>query len=636
MIVRFEGGADHRSEVARQALEEVGRKLGRPLRPLRTLGTGGVVAEVAGEGSAREAAAELAARPEVTYAEPDLLLHPLAVPDDSRYGEQWSLFEPAAGLNLPAAWEAARGEGATVAVLDTGYLPHPDLPGLLPGYDMVSSVPVANDGDGRDADPRDPGDRAGAGECRDGLPAADRPSTWHGTRVAGIVAAAAGNARGVAGVAPQARILPVRVLGKCGGYVSDVADGILWAASLPVPGAPANPTPARVLTLGLGAPGSCSATVQAAIERARAAGATVVAAAGNGATDADFTPASCGGTLTVAAVDRRGGRAPYSNHGAAVDLAAPGGDLRGGAADGVLSLAGAGADAPAGAAYGFSQGTSMAAAHVAGAAALLYGLKPQISPDEVERILTGAARPFPEDCDGCSAGLADAAAAVAAVSGGGRRDGGTLANKAQRAGLEGGAGAEIVFALSVPARATRLTVRQSGGSGDADLYLRYGAPPTAEEWDHRPDLRGNEESVTLQPVRPGAWYVMVRGAAPFSGVSLAVSWEEPPPPPAACPVEASAYKGSLTDPGDYRQEPWGSHYYSARGGVHKGALSGPRGANFDLLLYKWSGGSWREVARSAGGGPDETVAYGGTAGYYSWRVLSVQEGGSYLFCLTRP
>lgn len=638
VIVKFRDRVDHRSPVATRALEEVSARLGRTLRPLRTLGTGAVVAEITGTGSTQEAAAELAARPDVEYAEPDALLQPLFTPDDTRYYEQWHYFEPTGGMNLPTAWDTARGSGAKVAVLDTGYRPHPDLlPQILPGYDMVSSTLVGNDGGGRDADATDPGDWSSAGECGSG--SGSTRSSWHGTHVAGTVAAVTGNASGVAGVAPGAKIVPVRVLGKCGGYTSDISDGILWAAGVAVPGAPANANPAKVLNLSLGGYGSCSATTQAAIDKARTAGATVVVAAGNSSADAgSFTPASCRGAVTVAATDRRGARAPYSNYGTVVDLAAPGGNMNAGTADGILSLLNSGTSTPGTNTYAFYQGTSMASPHVAGLAALLLGAKPELTPDQVEQALKGTARAFPGTCSGCGTGIANAAAAVASVTGGGRTDGGTLANNVARTGLSGPAGAEIVFTIPVPTTAAKLTVRQSGGTGDADLYLRFGSAPTTTAFDYRPVQPGNEESVTVQPVQGGTWHAMVRGAASFSGVTLTASWEEAvvQPPPTTCATGSSAYNGTLSATGTYAYEPWGNYYYSGRSGTHAGVLSGPSNANFDLFLYKWLNSRWTEVARSAGGTSGERISYSGTAGYYLWKVSSASGGGNYLFCLAKP
>ncbi len=364
---------------------------------------------------------------DIEYIEEDRILKPMAVPSDPRYSSQWHYFESTGGMNLPAAWDQSTGEGVVVAVLDTGYRPHVDLVNnLVAGYDMISDDFVGNDGNGRDSDARDPGDAVAAGECGGGQPTQAQGSSWHGTHVAGTVAAEANNGEGVVGVAYNARVQPVRVLGKCGGYTSDIADGMIWAAGGSVSGVPANATPAQVLNLSLGGGGSCDRTTQDAIDIARSLGATVVVAAGNSNDDASgYSPASCNGVITVAAINRNGGRAYYSNYGSSVEIAAPGGDVRGGSSNGILSTLNSGSDAPAGDSYAWYQGTSMAAPHVAGLVALLYSADPAIGPDQVLSVLQSTARSFPASCSGCGAGITDAAAAVNNVLGGDNSGGGT-------------------------------------------------------------------------------------------------------------------------------------------------------------------------------------------------------------------
>jgi serine protease len=362
-----------------------------------------------------------ASDPDVEYAEPDRILQPQFTPNDIQYGQQWHYFEPAGGLNLPPAWDKATGSGVVVAVLDTGYRPHADLAAnVLPGYDLIADTFVANDGTARDSDARDPGDAVTAGACGGGQPAQDQSSSWHGTHVAGTIAALSNNGSGVAGVAFGARVVPVRVLGKCGGYTSDIASGIVWASGGAVTGLPANPNPARVLNLSLGGSGACDTTSQNAINAARSRGAVVVVSAGNSNADASgFSPASCNGVITVAAVNRGGGRAYYSNFGARVTVAAPGGDMRSSAANGILSTLNAGRTAPGVDSYAWYQGTSMAAPHVAGVAALMLSRNPALTPDDVAARLRSSARPFPAACTGCGAGIVDASAAIDAAGGNG-------------------------------------------------------------------------------------------------------------------------------------------------------------------------------------------------------------------------
>lgn len=362
---------------------------------------------------------------DVEYVEPDRLMRPMFTPNDSLYGSQWHYFEATAGLRAPTAWDSSTGSGVVVAVIDTGYRPHADLVGnLVAGYDMIVDTAVSNDGNGRDNDALDPGDWVAAGECGTGSSA--QGSSWHGTHVAGTIAALTNNASGVAGVAFGAKVQPVRVLGKCGGYTSDIAAAITWASGGSVSGVPANATPARVINMSLGGGGACDTTTQTAINGARSRNTVVVVAAGNSnANAANYSPASCTGVVTVAAVNRSGGRSYYSNYGSVVDVAAPGGDMRSNSADGILSTLNSGSSTPGADNYAYYQGTSMATPHVAAVAALVIAKNPALTPDQVESLLKSTARAFPATCSQCGTGIVDATAAVAAAAGGGGGGGGT-------------------------------------------------------------------------------------------------------------------------------------------------------------------------------------------------------------------
>jgi serine protease len=332
--------------------------------------------------------------------------------EDTFYQSQWHYFEEEGGINLPSAWETTVGTSqVTVAVIDTGVLPHSELKEkLLPGADVISEVSMANDGDGRDQDARDSGDWVEAGDpCYSGR---EVSSTWHGTHVAGTIGAETANGVGVAGVAWGVRILPIRALGKCGGYVSDIADGIRWAAGGSVQGLGVNPHKADVINLSLGARGSCGPTMQAAIDFAVSQGAVVVVAAGNSYSNMDTTsyvPASCRNVITVGAGNRFAGRSYYSNYGSAVDVMAPGGDYNGT----VFSTSNDGRRAPANDSYKGMMGTSMAAPHVAGVVALIKSIKPELFPPQIEDILKRTTKFF--NCyqeDGCGSGLINAFAAL--------------------------------------------------------------------------------------------------------------------------------------------------------------------------------------------------------------------------------
>jgi serine protease len=347
------------------------------------------------------------------------------VPNDTRYGDQWHYFnngaapgESPGGIGLPGAWQQGTGAvSATVGILDTGILPnHPDIVGsgnILPGFDMISDPFIANDGGGRDNDPTDPGDAIQAGECGPGSPPVDFDDSWHGTHVGGTVGAGnTNNNDGVAGVNWSVGVIPVRVLGKCGGTTADINDGIRWAAGLPVPGVPDNQNPARVISMSLGAAGlpcSLSPSTQSAINDAVGAGSIVVVAAGNEAGDAaNAMPASCNGVVTVAASEARGRLATrYSNFGATIEIMAPGGDGQrddnnDGNPDGVLSMVQGG--------YAFYNGTSMATPHVSGVLALWISQTPNISNDSLLTELYARALPrTATECPSpCGAGLLQA------------------------------------------------------------------------------------------------------------------------------------------------------------------------------------------------------------------------------------
>ena len=212
----------------------------------------------------------LANHPDILSVEEDVMMQHMASPNDPRYTDQWHYYEAIGDINAEQVWNTHTGAGTVVAVIDTGYVYHSDLDAnIIPGYDFISDVSVANDGDGRDADASDPGDWTGFFECGASF---GRNSSWHGTHVAGTVAAQSNNNSGVAGVAYNAKVMPVRVLGKCGGLLSDITDAIVWASGGSVPGVPNTTTPADVINMSLGGSGACDATYQAAIDTAVANG----------------------------------------------------------------------------------------------------------------------------------------------------------------------------------------------------------------------------------------------------------------------------------------------------------------------------------------------------------------------------
>ena len=334
----------------------------------------------------------LSAAPQVTTA-----VEPLpGAPNDSRWGQQWNLAaNPGVGLGVREAWRYGRGKGTVLAVVDSGIIAHPEFEGrILPGYDFVSSARYANDGDGRDADPSDPGDwvskeEVDSGEFNEDCP--ESPSDWHGTHVAGIALAAANNGVGIAGIAPLAKLLPVRVIGKCGGTDRDLIDGIRWAAGLEVSGAPINENPADVINLSLGGEQPCSGSLQSAVDEITALGVMIVASVGNEAKDASlYSPANCFGTATVGALTVSGTLATYSNFGNFVDLSAPGGDT----GLTIISTVDRGTTTPVGAGYASYGGTSMAAPHLSGVLLIARGYDPLTPSDALYEVLFSNLAPF--------------------------------------------------------------------------------------------------------------------------------------------------------------------------------------------------------------------------------------------------
>ena len=321
-------------------------------------------------------------------------------PNDPYYSEQWALrAEAANGVDLLETWRFGQGAGIVVAVLDTGVTEHPEFAGrVLAGYDFISDPTRAGDGDGRDANPRDEGDWVTADDVASRRYSAEctetSDSSWHGTHVAGTILAAANNGAGIAGIAPLAQLLPVRVIGHCGGSLADLIDAMRWAGGLAVPGVPENPTPAKLLNISLVVERACSAALQSAVDELTARGVVIVTAVGNENIEASrFAPANCIGTLTVGATTLAGDRASYSNYGSAVDLSAPGGAAT--RSGGILSAYNEGRTAPAGSVYGTASGTSMAAPHASGILAAVLAAEPDLPRSDLFTLLFANLAPFP-------------------------------------------------------------------------------------------------------------------------------------------------------------------------------------------------------------------------------------------------
>ena len=333
--------------------------------------------------------------------------------NDPKMNRMWSLTGEN-GVSALEAWGTTRGKGVTVAVLDSGITAHPDLDAnVLPGYDFIAESAFSNDGNGRDSDPTDAGNWTVDNQCFTGSKAS--PSDWHGTHVAGTIAAIANNNEGIAGVAPEAKIVPVRVLGACGGFDSDITDGIIWAAGGSVRGVPANQNPAQVINMSIGSEGTCTTPYRQAIAQANKRGSIVVVAAGNNSFDASkSSPGNCEDVINVGATDKNGKRSYFSNYGSRVDVSAPGGDRRywGG---GILSTLNAGKTAPGKADYAEYQGTSMAAPHVAGIVALMKAVDPKLTYAQAKKALQSTSQGIECDQSACGSGIVNAARAVQQV-----------------------------------------------------------------------------------------------------------------------------------------------------------------------------------------------------------------------------
>ena len=332
----------------------------------------------------------------------------VVAPNDTLYPQQWNL-HGTKGLAAPEAWKTTLGAGVTVAVIDSGIVKHPDLDAnVLPGYDFITEPSIARDGNGRDSDPTDQGNWEEAGVCDAGSEASE--SNWHGTHVAGSIAAIMNNKRGIVGVAPNSKILPVRALGMCGGYDSDIADAMVWAAGGTVEGVPANSNPAKIINLSLGGEGTCPATYSKAIAEVNKRGAILVVAAGNDGQDTSkVAPANCGGSIVVGATDQEGKRSDFSNYGKLVDVSAPGSSI--------MSTVDLGTTVSKGAGYTEYDGTSMAAPQVAGVIALMKSVDPSLTAERAKQILKQSSKPLTCDVNACGSGIVNAASALAMVQG---------------------------------------------------------------------------------------------------------------------------------------------------------------------------------------------------------------------------
>ncbi len=423
LLVRFRGDMPVATGLAKPQSDRVSSLSSRAkigLSPMRNMGAGIQLVEVQDNNQSLEAvAAQLRADPEVEFVTLDHRRFAHAVPSDLLYPGQWYLQSAQiAAVRADAAWDLTKGSnGIVVAVLDTGVrFEHPDLGRasqggkLLPGYDFVSSEGgggflVANDGNGWDADPSDPGDWINSSDTAKaqfkGCTVAD--SSWHGSRTSGMIGALTNNSKGIAGVNWNAWLLPVRVLGKCGGFDSDIIAGMRWAAGLHVDGVPDNPYPAKILNMSLGnSDASQCQTYQPVVNELKSHGVLVVASAGNEGGPVD-EPANCAGVLAVAGLRHAGTKVGYSNLGPQISISAPAGNCvnsNGGPC--LFSLdttTDKGLTVASGSTYtdqtNFNLGTSFSAPLAAGVTGLMLAVNGKLDPSLLIERLGRGARTFP-------------------------------------------------------------------------------------------------------------------------------------------------------------------------------------------------------------------------------------------------
>lgn len=415
----------------------LGARIGTALSPRAALGERRLSMTANGMAS-QQLADRLAREPDVEYAVPDKRRHRFAAPNDPLYGTQsatpgpavgqWYLRAPTAGaattatdvvasIDAEGAWDVTTGSASVVvAVLDTGVrFDHADMKAaggqtnLLDGYDMISDAFVANDGgQGRHAVASDPGDWVTASDAAsDATNCTVEASSWHGTQTASLIGALTDNGFGMASVGRTVRVLPVRVLGKCGGDDSDIQAGMLWAAGIPVVGVPANANPARIISMSLGSTDACDASYADVLTQLAAKGVLVVASAGNDIGHAVATPANCAGVVAVAGLRHAGTKVGFSDIGPEVALAAPAGNCVN-TGNGqpclypIVTALNAGTTTPVANSSIFSNGTtrlslgtSFSAPLVAGTAALMLSANADLSAADLTRLLKSTARPFP-------------------------------------------------------------------------------------------------------------------------------------------------------------------------------------------------------------------------------------------------
>ncbi|MGB0514198.1 MAG: S8 family peptidase, partial [Wenzhouxiangellaceae bacterium] len=450
------------------------------------------------------------------------------------------------------------GSGVRAYIIDTGIrASHNEFDGASTNR-VISGFTSINDGNGTN-------------DCN-----------GHGTHVAGTVGGT------VYGVAKGVTLVPVRVLGCNGsGTNAGVVAGMDWVA--------ANAVLPAVANMSLG--GGASTTTDNAVANMRNAGVTVVVAAGNENQNAcNVSPARAAAAYTVGSTTSSDSRSSFSNFGTCVDIFAPGSSITA-------------AWSTSNSATNTISGTSMASPHVAGAAALYLSANPSAAPSAVESFLTNNATP--NVLSGIGSGSPNLLLFSRLSGGGGGGGGGptVLTNGVPESNLSGATGSETFYTIDVPSGATDLEISISGGSGDADLYVRFGSAPTQSTYDCRPFLNGNNETCTIPAPQTGTYHIMLRGWSAYSGVTLVGSFATGGGGGGGAPCTGcEQYDGFLTGTGDSEVEPNGT-WYQTGAGTHRIWLSGPSNADFDLEFNRWNGSQWVEVAASESADSEEFIQY---------------------------
>jgi len=580
----------------------LGQRIGIALQAGRSISERSHVVLASGL-SSQQLASRLAAQSDVEYAVADERKRIVEVPNDSFYSSrtvgvtnggplvgQWYLKPPGtagdaantapAAINAQQAWDISKGSASVVvAVLDTGLrFDHPDLQGgnVLPGYDMISDDPTSADPQpGRDSDASDPGDfvtQADVNNPATGCTAGDiSNSSWHGTQTLGLIGATTANGHGIASVSHGGvKVMPVRVLGKCGGLDSDIVAAIRWAVGLPTgdPAVPANPNPAKVINMSLGGSGACSQAYIDAIGQANAAGAVVVVSAGNSGGNGVSNPANCPGAIGVTALRHVGDKVGYSDLGPQITISAPGGNCvttTQGAAClyPIMTTTNSGTTTPVAGppgeaftdSFNPSIGTSFSAPLVTGTVALMMSVNPLLTPAQVKAKLQSSARPFPstggstaaittctlsstsqDECycpnpgpgvtTLCGAGMLDAHAAVLAVS---------------------GVQASIALQTTTPTAGQDVSLTSNSALNPGQSIASYawtilnagtsGATITSA---------ANADSVVVSPTAAGSFVIQLSttdNSGFVSTATLSVAVVGPVTPPASTPVASSGGGG---------------------------------------------------------------------------------------------